>query len=178
MDCSTPGSPIHHQLLEPAQTHVHWVSDAIQTSHPRSSPFLPAFNLSQHQGILQGDSSLHQVANNSIGTSASASVLPMNIHDWFPLWLTGSILQSKGLSRVFYNSWKESILGRSEFFMVQLSHPYMTTGKTIALTRQTFAGKGMSLFFNILSRLAIAFLSSIKECSTGMMKERGTLFPT
>ena len=62
--------------------------------------------------------------------------------------------------------------------MVQLSHPYMTTGKTITLTRWNFVGKEMSLLFNILSRLVIAFLSSIKECSTGMMKERGTLFPT
>ena len=95
----------------------------------------------------------------SIGVSTSASVLPMNIQDWFPLGLTGWIsLQSKGLSRVFSNcNSKASILQRSAFFMVQLSHPH-TTGKTIALTRWTFAGKVMSLLFNMLSRLVIAFL--------------------
>ena len=95
-----------------------------------------------------------------IVVSASASVLPMNIQDWFPLGWTGWIsLQSKGLSRVFFNtSSKASTLRRSAFFIVQLSHPYMTTGKTIALTRRTFYGKVMSLLFNMLSRLVIAFL--------------------
>ena len=62
MDCSTPGLPVHHQLLELAQTHVHQVSDAIQPSHPLSTPSPPAFNFSQHQGLFQGVSSLHQVA--------------------------------------------------------------------------------------------------------------------
>ena len=88
----------------------------------------------------------------SIGVSASASVFPMNIQYWFPLGWTDlkSLLQ--------HHSPKASILQRSAFFIVQLSHPYMTTGKTIALTRQTFVGKVMSLFFNMLSRLVIAFL--------------------
>ena len=82
----------------------------------------------------------------SIGVSASASVLPMNIQDWFPLGWTGWIsLQSKGLSRVFSNSSEAPILWPPAFFIVQHSHPYMTTGKTIALTRQTFVGKVMSL---------------------------------
>jgi len=100
----------------------------------------------------------------SIGVSASASVLAMSIQDWFPLGLTGWIsLQSKGLSRVFSNtSSKASILQLSAFFIVQLSHPYMTTGKTIALTRRTFVGKVMSLLFNMLSRLVIAFLPRSK----------------
>ena len=99
-----------------------------------------------------------------IGVSASASVLPMNIQDWFPLGWTGWIpLQFKALSRVFSNnhSSKASILRRPAFFMVQLSHPYMTTGKNVALARWTFVGKGMSLLFllfNVLSRLVIAFL--------------------
>ena len=87
----------------------------------------------------------------SIGTSALASVLLMNIQDWFPLGLTGLIsLQSKGLSRVFSNhvSSKARIFWCSAVFMVQLSHPYMTTEKTIALTRQTFVSKVMSLLFN------------------------------
>ena len=95
----------------------------------------------------------------SIGASALASVLPMDIQDWFPLWLTGLIsLQSKGLSRVpQHHSSKASILLHSAFFMVQLSHPYMTSGKTIVLTIQTFAGKVISLLFNTLSGFVIAF---------------------
>ena len=93
----------------------------------------------------------------SIGASASASVLPMNIQDWFLLGWTGWIsLKSKGLSRVFSNTTVQSINSLiSTFFIVQLSHPYRTTGKTIALTRWTFAGKAMSLLFNMLSRLVI-----------------------
>ena len=87
-----------------------------------------------------------------IGVSASASVLPMNIQGWFPLGLTGLIsLQSKRLlSLLQHHSWKASILWLSAFFMVQLAHPYMTTGKTIALTIQTFVSKVMSLLFNII----------------------------
>ena len=101
----------------------------------------------------------------SVGVSALASVLPMNIQGWFPLEWTGLIsLQSKGLSRVFSNnSSKASILLCSAFFIVQLSHPYMTTGKTIALTRQTFVNKVMSLLFNMESRLIITFLPRSKR---------------
>ena len=96
--------------------------------------------------------------------SASTSVLPMNTQDWSPLGWTGWIsLQPKGLSSLLqHHSSKASILQHSAFFTVQLSHPYMTTGKTIALTRQTFAGKVMSLLFNMLSRLAITFLPRSK----------------
>ena len=101
MNCSTAGLPVHHQLPEFTQTHVHWVGDAIQPSHPLSSPSPPTFSLSQHQGLFQWVSSSHQVAK-VLGVSSSASVLPVNIQDWFPLGLTGWIpLQSKGLSRVF-----------------------------------------------------------------------------
>ena len=85
-----PGFPVHHQLLKLAQTHVHQVTDAIQPSHPLLSPSLPAFSLSQHQGLFKWVSSLNQVAK-VLGVSASASVLPMNIQDWFPLGLTGWI---------------------------------------------------------------------------------------
>ena len=100
MDCSIPGLPIHHQLLEFTQTHVHCISDAIQLSHPPSSPSPPAFNLSK-SGSFQM-SQLFSSGGQSIGVSASTSVLPMNIQDWFPLGWTGWIsLQSKGLSRVF-----------------------------------------------------------------------------
>ena len=101
-----------------------------------------------------------------IGASASASVLPMNIQDWSPLGLPGWIsLQSKGLSRVFsYNTvQKHQFFGHSAFFIVHLSHPSMTTEKTIALTRRTFVGKVMSLLFNKLSRLVIAFLPRSKH---------------
>ena len=97
----------------------------------------------------------------SKGVSASASVLPMNIWDWFPLGFTGLIsLQSKELSRVFlqHHSSKSSILHLSAFFMIQLSHPYMTTGKTIALTRRIFVSKVMSLLFNMLYRIALSFV--------------------
>ena len=110
MDCSTLGFPVHHELLELAQTHVHQVGDATQPSHPLSSPFPPAFNLSQHQGLFQM-SQFFASAGQSIGASASTSVLPMNTQDWSPLGWTGWIsLQSKGLSRVSSNSSKASIL--------------------------------------------------------------------
>ena len=93
MDCSMPGFRVHHQLPEFTQTHVHWVRDAIQPSHPLSSPFLPAFNFSQHQSTFQWVSSSYQ--------AASASVLPVNIQGWFLLGFIGLIsLQSKWLSRV------------------------------------------------------------------------------
>ena len=100
----------------------------------------------------------------SIGISALASVLPMNIQDWFPLGWTGWIsLQSKGLSRVFSNTTvQKHQLQCSAFFTVQLSHPYMTTGKTIALTTWTFVGKVISLLFNMLSKLIIVFLPRSK----------------
>ena len=101
----------------------------------------------------------------SIRVSASASVLPMNIQDWFPLGLTGWIsLQSKGLKSLFqHHSSKASILWCSTFCVVQLSQPFMTTGKTIALTRQTFVSRVMSLLSNMLSRWVTVFLAR-SEC--------------
>ena len=97
MDCSTPGLPVRHQLLEFTQTHVHWVSDAIQPSHPLSSSSPPALSLSQHE-IFSSESTLHIRCDVTIG--ASASVLSVNIQGWFPLTLTGLIsLLSKGLSQ-------------------------------------------------------------------------------
>ena len=105
MDCSTPGITVHHQLPELAQIHVCWVGDAIQQSHPLSSPSPATFNISQHQGLFQWGSS-----SQSIGDSALASVLPMNIQDWFSLGWTGWIsLQSNGLSRVFSKTQFKSI---------------------------------------------------------------------
>ena len=92
MDCGMPGFPVHHQLPELAQTRVHWVGDSIQPSHPLSPPSPPAFNLSQHQDLFQGVSSLFFASGGqSIGASASASVLPVNIQHWFPLGWTGWI---------------------------------------------------------------------------------------
>ena len=117
------------------------------SSCPQSYPASGSFPISQ----------LFSLGGQSIGASASASVLPMNIQDWFSLGFTGLIsLQSKGLSRVFSNhSSKASILRHSVFLMVQLSLPYMTTGKTIALTIWTFGGKLMALLFSTLSRFFI-----------------------
>ena len=104
MNCSTPGFPVHHQLPELAQTHIHWVSDAIQPSHPQSSPSPTAFNFSQHQGLFQWIISAS--GGQSIG--ASASVFLVNTQGWFPLGLTDLILQPKRLSRVFSSTtvWK------------------------------------------------------------------------
>ena len=99
MDCSMPGFPVYQDLPELVQTHVYQVRDAIQPSYALSFPSPTAFNLSKHQGLFQSVSSSHQVVK-VFGTSVSASVLPMNIHDWFPLGLTNIIsLQFKGLSR-------------------------------------------------------------------------------
>ena len=117
------------------------------SSYLRSFPISGSFQMSQ----------LFASGGQSIGVSASTSVLPMNTQDWSPLGLTGWIsLQSKGLSRVFSNTTvQKQQFFSSAFFTIQLSHPYMTTGKTIALTRRTFVGKVMSLLFNMLARLVI-----------------------
>ena len=117
MDCSTPGLPVHHQLPDLTQTHVHWVSDAIRPSHPLLSPCSPVLSLAQHQGFLPM-SQFFTSGVQSIGVSASGSVLPMNIQDWFPLGLTGLIsLQSKEPSRAFSNT----TLEKHQFFCTQLS---------------------------------------------------------
>ena len=147
MDCSMPDLPVHHQLLEFTQTHAHWVGDAIQPSSS-VNPFSSCLQSFPASGSLQM-SQFFVSSGQSIGISASTSVLPMNTQDWSPLGWTGWIsLQSKGLSSLLqHNSSKASILWCSAFFIVQLSHPYMTTGKTIALTRWTFVGKVISLFF-------------------------------
>ena len=159
MGCSMPGFRVHHQLPQLAQTHVHRVSNVIQPSHPLSSPSPPAFNLSQHQGLFQWVSSLHQVAK----------VFEFQLQHKFFQWIFGLIsfmmdwldllaVQGTLKSLLQHHSSKASVLQCSAFFMVQLSHPYMTNGKTIALTIWTFVGKVMSLLFNMLSRFVIAFL--------------------
>ena len=150
MDCSTPDIPVHHHLPEYTQTHVHRVGDAIQPSHPLSSPSPPAFNLSQHQGLFKWVSSLHQVCGIlTIYWSFSFNISPSNEHpglisfrmDWLDLLTVQGTLKSL----LQHHSSKASILRCSSFFTVQLSHPYMTTGKAIVLTRWTFVGRVMSL---------------------------------
>ena len=162
--CSTPGLPVHHQLPEFTQTHVHWVGDAIQPSHPLSSPLPPAFNISQHQGLFKWVSSPHQVSKGLEFQLQHQSL------QWTPRlisfrmdWLDLLAVQGTLKSLLYHHSSKTSILWYSTFFIVQISHPYMTTGKTIALTRRTFVGKVMSLLFNMLSRLVITFLPRSKH---------------
>ena len=157
MDSISPGLPVHCQLLEFTQTRVHWVSDAIQPSHPLLSPSPPAINLASIKIFSRWPKYW-----------TSASVLPMYIQDWFPLRWTGLIsLQSKGLSRVFSNT----IVQKHQLFGAQLSlyskshiHTWLLEkpGKTIALTRQSFVGKVVSLLFNKLSRLVITILPRSK----------------
>ena len=146
------------------QTHVHWVSDAIQPSHPLLPPSPPAFNLSQHQGLFQWVDTSHQMAK-VVRVSASASVLPLNIQDFISLrmdWLDLLAIQGTLKSLLQHHSSKASILQHSAFFIVQFSHPYMTTEETIVLTIQTFVGKVMSLLLNTPSRFIIVFLPRSK----------------
>ena len=153
--------PCPYQLLEFAQTNV---DDAIQPSHPLSSPSPPAFNLSQHQGHFQWISSLHQVPKY---WSFSFSISPSNEYagliSFRMHWFDFLAVQGTFKSLLQHHSSKVSILQCSAFFIVQLSYPYMTSRKTTALTRQIFVGKIMSLLFNILSRLVIAFLPRSKH---------------
>ena len=162
MDCSTPGFSVHHQFPELVQTHVHRVTDAIQPPHLLSSPSPLGFNLSQYQGLFQRVSSSYQVAKD---WSFSFSISPSNEYsglisfrmDWLDLLAVG-------LSSVFSNTTvqKHQFFGTQAFFIVQLSHPYMTTGETIAWLRRTFVGKVMSLLFNMLSTLIIVYLPRSK----------------
>ena len=164
MNHSTPGLPVHHQLREFTQTHVHWVSDAIQPSHPLSSllllpPIPPSIRVFSNESILRMKWPKYW--------SFSFSIIPSNGHpglisfrmDWLDLFAVQGTLKSL----LQHHSSKASILPHSAFFTVQLSHPYMTTGKTIALTRRTFVGKVMSLLLNMLSRLVIIFLPRSKR---------------
>ena len=160
MNLSIPGLPVHQQLPESTQTHVHRVNDAIQPSHPLLSRSPPALNLPQHWGLFKWVSSLHQVDK----------VLELQLQhqsfQWTPRTdLLRVSLQSKGLSRVFSNT----TVQKHQFFGAQLSsqsnshiHPWPPE-KTIALTRRTFVGKVMSLLLNMLSRLVITFLLRSKH---------------
>ena len=171
MDCSTPGLLVHHQLPAFTQTHVHWVSDAIWPSHPLLSPSPPALNLSQHQGLFQWVSSSHQVAK----------VLELQLQHQSFQWIFRTDFLQDGLvgspcsprdsqeSSPTHSS-KASVLRHSAFFIVQVSHPYMTTGKIRALTRWTFVGKALSLLFSsvfertlLFSRVAMPIYISINS---------------
>ena len=164
IDCSMPGFPVHHQLPELTQTHIHRVGDVIQQSLPLLSPSPPAFNLSQLR-VFSNESVLHIRWPNY--WSFSFNISPSNEYsglisfrmDWLDLHAVQGTLKSL----LQHHSSKASILRRSVFLLVQLSHPYMTTGKTKALTRWNFVGKVMSQLFNMLSRLAIAFLPRSKR---------------
>ena len=162
MDFSMPGLAVHHQLPESTQTYVHWVSDTIQPSHPLSSPSV-CLNLSQHQDLFKWVTSSHQVAkilefqrkHQSFQWTPGLTSFTM---DWLDLLGARGTLESL----LQHHSSKSSLLQHSAFFTVQLSHPYTTTEKTIALTKWTFVGKPMSLLFNMLSRLVITYLARSK----------------
>ena len=158
------GLPVHHQLLEFTQTHVLCVSDAIQPYHPLLSLLLlPSLFLSIK--VFSNESALPIRWLNY--WSFSFNISPSNEHsglisfrmDWLDLLAVQETLKSL----LQHHSSKALILRRSAFFIVQLSHPYMTTGKTIALMRWTFVGKVMSLLFNMLFRLVIVFLPRSKH---------------
>ena len=161
MDCSTPGFSVCHQLPELTQTHVHRVGDAIQQSHPLSSPSYPAPNPSQHQGLFKWVNSLHQVAK----LLEFQLQLKLNTQDWFPLGMTGLTPCCQKDSQESspapqFNSINSSVLKLPYGPALISIHDYW---KTIALTRWTFVGKVMSLLFNKLSRLVIAFLPRSKH---------------
>ena len=157
MDRSTPGLPVHHQLPEFTQTHVHRVRDAIQPSHPLSSPSPPALSFPMSQLFAW---SKYWSFSFSISPSNEYSRLISFRMDWLDLLAVQGTLKSL---LQHHHSSNALILQCSVFFMIQLSHPHMTTGKAIALTRRTFAGKVLSLLFNMLSRLVIAFLPRSKH---------------
>ena len=149
MDCSTPDFPVHHQLLELAQTHLHWVSNPIQPSHPLSSLLLlpsifPSIRVFSNESVLCIRWPKYCSFSFSISPSNGYSGLIYFRIDWFALFAVQGTLKSL----LQHYSSKTSIHWHSAFFIVQLSHPYMTTGKAIALTRWTFAGKVMSLLFS------------------------------
>ena len=160
MDCSMPGFPVHHKFPELTQTHVHQIGDAVKPSHPLSSPsppsIFPSIRIFSNDSVLRIKWPRYWSFSFSISPSNEFSGLISSRIDWFDLLAVQGTLKSL----LQHHSSKVSILWCSAFFMVQLSHPYMTTGKT--LTIQTFVGKIVSLLFNILSRFVIAFLPRTK----------------
>ena len=188
MNHSTLGTPVHHQLPESTQTHVHWVSDTIQPSHPLSSSSPPALNFPSIR-VFSNESMVH--IRWPKYWSFSFNISPSNEYpglisfrmDWLDLLAIQGTLKSL----LQHHSSKASTLWCSAFFIVQLSHPHVITGKTIALTRWAFVGKVMSLLLNMLSRLVITSLQRSKRlliswlqfiCSDiGAQKNSQPLFP-
>ena len=163
MDCSTPGIFVYHQLPEHTQTHVHWVSDAIQPSHHLLFPsfphsIFPSIRVFSNESVLQIRWPKYWSFNFSISPSNEYSGLISFRMDWLDLLEVQGTLKSL----LQHHSSKASILQHSAFFIVQISHSYVTTGKTKALTRQTFVGKVISLLFNMLSRL-VEWMSRLNE---------------
>ena len=176
MDCSTPAFPVLHYFLELAQTPVHWIGDAIQPSHPLSFPSSPAFNFSSIR-IFSSEPALcirwpkYWSFSFSISPSNEYSRLISFRIDWFGLLAIQRTLKNL----LQHHSSKALILQHSAFFTVHLSYPYMTNGKTIALTIQTIVGKVMSLLFNMLSRLVIAFLPRSKSLLISWVQSPSTV---
>ena len=166
MNHSTPGLPVHHQLPEFTRTDIHWVGDAIQPSHPLSSLFLllltpPRIRVFSNESALHIRWPKYWSFSFSISSSHEYSGLISPRIDWFNFLAVQGTLKS----HLQHYSSKASILRLSAFFMVEISHPYMITGKIIALTRQTSVGKVMSLLFIALS----TFVSSKVQASFNFM---------
>ena len=167
------GFPVPHHLLELAQTHAHRVGDAIQSSHPLFPLLLPpsifpSIRVFSKESVLHNRWPKYWSFSFSISPSNEYSRLIYFRIDWFDLFGTlKSLLQHCNL--------KASILRHSTFFIIQLTHSYMTTGKTIALTRCTFVGKVMSLLFNMLSRFVIAFLPRSKRLLISWLQSPSTV---
>ena len=162
MNHSMPGLPVHHQLPEFTQTHIHLVSDAIQPSHPLSSTFLlprilPSFRIFSNEPTLRMRWPKYWSFSFNIIPSKELPGLISFRMDWLDLLAVQGTLKSL----LQHHRSKASILRHSAFFTVQLSHPYMTTGKTMALMIWTFVGKVMSLLFNMLSRLVITSFQGV-----------------
>ena len=166
MDCSKPGLPVHHELLEFTQTHVHWVGDNHLTISLSVAPFSSHLQSFPASWWLFSDESVLFIRWLKYW-SFSFIIRPSNEYSGlisFRIdWLDLLAVQGTFKSLLQHHSSKASILCCSSFFILQLSHPYMTTGKTIALTRWTFVGKVIFLFFNMLSRLVITFLARSKH---------------
>ena len=174
MDCSTPGLPVHHQLPEVTQTHVLWVGDAIQPSHPLSSPssIFPRFRVFSNESVLPIRWPKYWTLSVSISPSNEYSgLISFRMH-----WLDLLAVQGTLKSLLQHHISKASFLQHSAFFIVQHSHPYMTNGKTTALTRWAFVGKVMSLLFNILSRLVITFLPRSKRLLLSWLQSPSAVF--